>query len=179
MRSRRRSTGVAFDGRSAVQPESIGASERGRLAESQERLVAALTGAGPVPPGFDPEGVTAARTALSNKRERAVASVFPATAAALGPRFAPLFAMHARAVPLPAAGPRADGELFLEGLHCRGELPENSQVDRFWCLIRRRIVAFVWLPEKRQLLAGVRIGSRVRVMALAFGLRPWIRLFAA
>jgi hypothetical protein len=70
------------------------------LARRQEELVAALVAGAPVPPGFDPALVGAARQALLRKRAGEVARVWPMLAAcAAGHRWAAEFAAWAAGRP--------------------------------------------------------------------------------
>ncbi|MDG4826793.1 hypothetical protein O7635_33500 [Asanoa sp. WMMD1127] len=64
----------------------------GDLAARQAALVATLTSGAPVPPGFDPRLVGAARAALLRKRAGEVAKAWPMLAAAHGERWRTVFA---------------------------------------------------------------------------------------
>jgi hypothetical protein len=77
------------------------------LADRQARLVAALTSGAPVPPGFDPRLVEAARVALLRKRAGEVARQWPALAAAHGRAWTRVFA--AWAATRPTRGSLRDG----------------------------------------------------------------------
>ncbi|WP_168219632.1 hypothetical protein [Kitasatospora sp. MMS16-BH015] len=84
---------------------------RERLARRQEELLAALTGAGPVPPGFDRAQLAVQATGLAAKRRETVARVAPEPAGLLGPAYGPLFLRYAEHHP-PAGGHREDARAF-------------------------------------------------------------------
>ncbi len=77
------------------------------LAGRQGALVAALTSGGPLPAGFDPSRVGAARDALLRKRAGEVAKHWPLLAAGLGDRWLATFT--AWAATRPTEGSLRDG----------------------------------------------------------------------
>jgi hypothetical protein len=91
------------------------------LAERQAAVVAAVTGTGPVPDGFDDRLVAVAAAALLRKRAGEVAARWPLLAASLGPRWYREFADWARQ--RPTGGSLADGWSFAEDLERAGRLP--------------------------------------------------------
>ena len=107
--------------RAAPTPESRPGRSVAALAARQAALVAALVAGGPVPAGFDPDRLAAARRALVRKRAGAAAAQWPLLAASLGRRLA------ARCSPRsvdghepPTARSRRLG--LARALHGRGEL---------------------------------------------------------
>lgn len=96
-------------------------SDRAELAAAQAALVAALVAGGPLPAGFDPDRVDAARRALLRKRAGEVARAWPLLAGGLGTAFTPRFVRWATG--RPPAGSRADGLAFARFLREQGELP--------------------------------------------------------
>jgi hypothetical protein len=140
------------------------------LAARQAELVSALTGAGPAPASFDADRVAAAAEALGRKRARAAARAWPTLAAALGDRFAELFADYARTAPLPRrGGPLADGRAFVRRLTAASRLPDEARlqvlaVDLEYAgsadgLVPRRgpAIQAAWLRGSRRLILGVRL----------------------
>lgn len=91
------------------------------LAERQAELVAALVAGGPVPPGFNPDRVGAAATALLRKRAGEVARAWPLLAAGLGSGYVPRFVAWAGG--RPSQGSFADGFAFARSLREAGTLP--------------------------------------------------------
>ncbi len=87
------------------------AAARASLGERQAELMRALWARGPVPEGFDAEGVKLEGETLLAKRRRFVAKLRPALARALGRGYGEHFAAYAAAHPLPAHG-CADGAAF-------------------------------------------------------------------
>lgn len=85
------------------------------LAERQAALVAALVAGAPVPEGFDPSLIDAARRALLRKRSGDVARQWPLLAASFGPRWPAAFAAW-------ADGRRTEGA-FQDGLAFARSLP--------------------------------------------------------
>lgn len=143
---------------------------REKLGTQQAMLVAALTGEGTAPEGFDPLRFQAARGALTRKRTGAVAKSWPSLARALGENFAPRFATFAERTPPPEfGGALADGRKFARWLAARGELPEGGRVEvlitdlRYALhrngLIPRRWPTFKWarLAQPRRLLLAFRV----------------------
>jgi len=98
---------------------------RAELAARQAELVAALVADGPLPPGFDAARVDAAATALLRKRAGEVGEAWPLLAAALGPRWKPLFVAWARG--RVRAGSFADGFAFARELREAGTLPAMAR----------------------------------------------------
>ncbi len=99
----------------------------GSLADRQAALVAALTGAEPVPDGFDPARVEAARVALLRKRAGEVARQWPMLAAAHGERWKREFAGWAAA--RPTRGSLRDGWDLARDLLARDALPALAAAE--------------------------------------------------
>jgi uncharacterized protein (UPF0276 family) len=99
-------------------PEPVASGvDRVALAEAQQLLVAAMLVGAPAPPGFDEGRVAIAQRSLRAKRRREVATLWPESTAALGPRYEVLFDAYASAQPPPpTGGPWADGAAFLRTL---------------------------------------------------------------
>ncbi|RKN14280.1 hypothetical protein D7147_28760 [Micromonospora musae] len=91
------------------------------LAARQAELVAALVTGGPVPPGFAPAPLAAARAALLRKRAGEVARHWPLLAAALGAEWPARFA--AWATDRPTHGSLRDGWDLARALRDEGTLP--------------------------------------------------------
>ncbi|WP_341716740.1 hypothetical protein QQG74_22520 [Micromonospora sp. FIMYZ51] len=91
------------------------------LAERQAQLVAALVAGGPLPAGFAPAPLAAARAALLRKRAGEVARHWPLLAAGLGPRWSATFAEWA--ADRPTRGGLRDGWDLARTLRDRGTLP--------------------------------------------------------
>lgn len=101
------------------------------LSAAQEALVKALVGGGPLPPGFDPGRVDAARRALLRKRAGEVAKAWPLLAAALGPTADAGFVARfvAWAAARPSEGSYADGLAFARHLRTTGALPPLAATE--------------------------------------------------
>lgn len=93
----------------------------GDLATRQTELVAALVAGGPLPPGFAPGPVEAARRALLRKRGGEVARHWPLLAAGLGAAWPATFAEWAAG--RPTNGSLRDGWELARALRARGTLP--------------------------------------------------------
>ncbi|HEX5540477.1 MAG TPA: hypothetical protein VFX60_02770 [Micromonospora sp.] len=91
------------------------------LAARQADLVAALVADAPVPAGFDPLRVEAARAALLRKRAGGVLRHWPLLAAGLGDVWLSTFTEWARTRPPP--GPLRDGWDLARSLAAAGTLP--------------------------------------------------------
>ncbi|MFI7488104.1 hypothetical protein ACIBXA_06940 [Micromonospora echinaurantiaca] len=91
------------------------------LAARQAELVAALVAGAPVPPGFDPAPLAAARAALLRKRAGDVARHWPLLAAGFGADWPATFAGWAAG--RPTAGSLRDGWDLARALRGRGALP--------------------------------------------------------
>ncbi|MEV4200691.1 hypothetical protein [Micromonospora globbae] len=91
------------------------------LAARQAELVAALVAGGPVPPGFAPAPLAAARTALLRKRAGEVARHWPLLAASFGSDWTATFAGWAAG--RPTQGSLRDGWDLARALRERGTLP--------------------------------------------------------
>jgi hypothetical protein len=102
------------------------AAARERLGRAQAELLAALVAGGDPPAGFDAGRLRVQADALVAKRRRVVAALWPQLPAALGDRYAGLFADYARSNPRPTAGARADGRAFAAALVRAGELPARE-----------------------------------------------------
>lgn len=121
----------------------------GALAADQAALVAALTGTGPAPAGFDATRVEIARQALLRKRAGEVATTWPLLAAALAGGLHQRFC--AWAATRPTRGALWDGWAFARALAAAGDLPcdgrfevaarEASMRFRPDGRVRRRLVA--------------------------------------
>gem|GEM_PF-6522847 len=123
----------------------------GNLARRQAELAAFLTGAGPLPAGFDPRaGRTAARS-LDRKRSREMASCFPEMAAALGGDYTPL--SLAWLPGRPRLGPDEQATSF--ALDHADRLPES---------VLRRLAVRVALRDGLRGVARVRLGARTAVV---------------
>lgn len=88
--------------------------ELAALAAGQAALVAALTGAGPPPPGFDRRLIGVARRTLAHKRASQVARVWPMLARERGARFPTEFVAWVES--RQSLGPLRDGWGFAEHL---------------------------------------------------------------
>lgn len=99
----------------------------GELERAQAALVAALTGTGPMPSGFDTVRLAVAQKALLRKRSGEVAKSWPELRAALGNRFLPTFG--AWAADRPTAGGWRDGFAFAGYLDERHELPAGARAE--------------------------------------------------
>ncbi|MFE9693962.1 hypothetical protein [Micromonospora sp. NPDC005806] len=93
----------------------------GTLAARQAELVAALVAGGPLPPGFAPAPVAAARRALLRKRAGDVARHWPLLAAGLGAGWPNTFASWAAG--RPTNGSLRDGWDLARELRDHGTLP--------------------------------------------------------
>ncbi|MFI2712444.1 hypothetical protein ACH495_20185 [Micromonospora sp. NPDC018662] len=93
----------------------------GDLAARQAELVAALVAGGPLPPGFAPAPVEAARRALIRKRAGDVARHWPLLAAGLGADWPAVFVDWAAG--RPTNGSLRDGWDLARELRDRGTLP--------------------------------------------------------
>ncbi|MFI0795131.1 MULTISPECIES: hypothetical protein [Micromonospora] len=93
----------------------------GDLAARQAELVATLVAGGPLPPGFAPAPVDAARRALLRKRAGDVARHWPLLAAGLGAAWPATFVGWAAG--RPTNGSLRDGWDLARELRERGELP--------------------------------------------------------
>ncbi|WP_349876037.1 hypothetical protein ABIH81_17855 [Micromonospora sp. HUAS YX12] len=93
----------------------------GDLAARQAELVAALVAGGPLPPGFAPAPVEAARRALLRKRAGDVARHWPLLAAGLGSGWPATFTTWADG--RPANGSLRDGWDLARDLRDRDALP--------------------------------------------------------
>lgn len=162
----------------------MSAEARADLAARQAELVAALTGHGDVPTGFDRVRVEAAAASLARKRRRSVARAWPGMAEALGERFAELFDAYAAQSPLPLqGGPLADGRAFAHWLTAAGQLPEAGKLEALAVDLRyvghaaglrlRRSPALeaALLDQPRRLVLGMRlplIGERWLALPIGF-----------
>jgi hypothetical protein len=102
------------------------AAARSVLAARQQELVAALVTDGPVPEGFDPGRVAAARLGLARKRLGGLGQHFPALAAAVRADRALwqcYVDWHVSHPPRPPVGYFADGAALVDFLDLQGRLP--------------------------------------------------------
>ena len=141
----------------------------GSLADRQAALVEALTAGKPVPPGFDPSRLEAARAALIRKRAGEVSRQWPTLAAGLGTAWTSAFT--AWAATRPTQGSLRDGWDFARHLLARNALPalaaaELAEREATWHYdgaappTRRRAPAL-------RITAGavaVQVGGRVRIL---------------
>ena len=97
---------------------------RDDLARQQADLVAALVADGALPPGFDPDRVRAASTALLRKRAGEVATTWPLLRASLGPQWMARFTEFAAG--RPPQGALRDGWDLARALQARGELSPDA-----------------------------------------------------
>lgn len=113
-------TGVPDHG---VQPGSRATA----LATRQAALVGALTSGSPVPTGFDPRLIEAARVALLRKRAGEAAKQWPMLAAGIGPGWQLSFATWAAT--RPTRGSLRDGWDLARELASRGSLPRLAGAE--------------------------------------------------
>ncbi|WP_305786474.1 hypothetical protein [Symbioplanes lichenis] len=99
----------------------------GSLADRQAALVAALTSGAPLPGGFDPRLVEAARVALLRKRAGEVARNWPELAGACGREWFEVWS--AWAATRPTRGSLRDGWDLARDLRARGELPAAAGAE--------------------------------------------------
>lgn len=172
--TQRHDAAPSLHGADSNSPGTTGSS-RPSLADQQAALVAALTGNGPIPPGFDAQRVQAAAGALAAKRARAVVQAWPGLRTLLGSGLRVRFDAYAARVPLPElGGPLADGRAFVRALRAQMALTDDVRlqalaVDQRWRvtrrgLVRRRVprVGFAWLRTLR----GVTIAIGTRELRL-------------
>jgi hypothetical protein len=136
------------------------------LERAQAALVAALTGIGPTPAGFDTVRLDVARRALLRKRSGEVAKSWPLLRAGLGTQYLPTFGNWA--AERPTAGGWRDGFAFASYLDQRQELPAAARAEWQRCrlqwsvdaagTVRRRRWPAVAVVDGRVL---VQIGGRV------------------
>ncbi|MFG2055990.1 hypothetical protein ACGFI9_18370 [Micromonospora sp. NPDC048930] len=132
----------------------------GSLAARQAELVAALVAGGPLPPGFAPEPVEAARRALLRKRAGDVARHWPLLAAGLGAGWPATFASWAG--DRPTNGSLRDGWDLARELRDRGALPPLGAEE----LVAREAASRYdgrTTPRPRRLPAVARAGGAVAV----------------
>jgi len=139
------------------------------LAEQQAALVAALTGQGPLPAGFDAARVRAAADALAFKRARAVAQAWPSVRAMLGADFRASFAACAASAPLPQhGGPLADGRRFVRYVAARVPLTDDIKLQALSIDLRYRQTAAGLLRRRGPHLRAVWL-SQARCVVVAIG----------
>lgn len=135
------------------------------LAARQAALVAAVTGTGDVPPGFDTDRMEIARKALLRKRSNEIRGRWPGLAQSLGEDFHPLFADWARH--RPTRGSLSDGWSLARICRGRGRLNPAAELE-----LAEREVLLVFdgdapprprrLPAVRRVAGGRVIGWRGR-----------------
>ncbi|TDC50632.1 hypothetical protein E1258_26385 [Micromonospora sp. KC207] len=132
----------------------------GDLAARQAELVATLVAGGPLPPGFAPGPVDAARRALLRKRAGDVARHWPLLAAGLGGSWSVTFASWA--ADRPTNGSLRDGWDLARELHRRGELPPLGAEE---LAAREAATRYdgATAPRPRRLPALARVGGTVAV----------------
>jgi hypothetical protein len=141
------------------------------LAQQQAALVAALTGQGPLPAGFDAARVRAAADALAFKRARAVAQAWPSVRAMLGADFRASFAAYATTAPLPQhGGPLADGRCFVRYVGARVPLTDAIKLQALSIDLRYRQTA-AGLLSRRGPQVRVAWLSQARCVVVAIGER--------
>lgn len=130
------------------------------LAARQAALVAALVAGGPLPPGFAPGPVDAARRALLRKRAGDVARHWPLLAAALGADWPATFARWAAG--RPTNGALRDGWDLARDLRASGELPPLGAEE---LAVREAAARYRGSqpPRPRRLPAVSRVGGAVAV----------------
>lgn len=152
-------------------PPAAAPAPRTSLAEQQVALVAALTGNGPVPAGFDTQRIQAAGNALAAKRARAVAQVWPCVRTMLDTEFRTRFDAYAAQAPLPElGGPLADGRAFIRALATQMPLADDVVlqalgVDQRWKGTARGLV-----PRRLPHIGFARLRNLHSVI-IAFGTR--------
>lgn len=127
------------------------------LARKQADLVAAVTGTGPPPKGFDALRLDAARVALLRKRSRAVAAHWPGVAGDLGADLPALFASWAAT--RPTQGSQVDGHAFARAHRSRlgpTGLAELASAEAVWDFSTSP-------PTPRRGLVIRRVGGRLYV----------------
>ena len=147
------------------------------LAEQQAELVAALTGRGALPAGFDRTRIDAAADALAFKRMRAVAQAWPGVRASLGETFRDLFSAYAAGCLLPAqGGPLADGRAFVRYLASKGPLADTVRLHALEVDVRCRRTSQGLAPRR---LPAVRLAwlRQSRTLAVAVGMDSGARLY--
>ena len=97
------------------------------LAAQQAELVAALTGTGEIPAGFDIGRMQIARKALLRKRAGEVSARWPMLAAGLGRDFFSAFAGFAEH--RPTRGSLRDGWDFARSIRDAGRLPQLAEFE--------------------------------------------------
>ncbi|MFI5837338.1 hypothetical protein ACIA5A_27050 [Micromonospora sp. NPDC051300] len=132
----------------------------GDLAARQAELVAALVAGGPLPPGFAPAPVDAARRALLRKRAGDVARHWPLLAAGLGADWPGAFTAWADG--RPTGGSLRDGWDLARALRAEGTLPplgaEELAVREAASRYDGRVA-----PRPRRRPAFARVGGAVAV----------------
>lgn len=123
------------------------------LGRQQAALVAALTGTGPAPGGFDTVRLEVARKALLRKRSGEVARSWPRLRAGLGGQFLATFNQWAEH--RPTAGGASDGFAFASFLDDRGELPANARGE--WAARRLQWVVDAAGTVRRRRLPAVAV----------------------
>ena len=123
------------------------------LARRQAELAAHLTGAGPLPAGFDPRLAATAARALDAKRAGAIADAFPSLASALGPDFRP--EVRAWLPGRERASPSEQATAFGLALAGRRPLPEH---------VLRHLAVRLAGPRPRRPWVRVRVGGRTAVV---------------
>lgn len=154
--------------------------ERQRLAAQQAELMRALCGRDAAPPDFDAERVAVAADSLIRKRVRTVQQTWPRLTAALGERFAALFAPYAHTTSMPRlGGPLADGLRFADFLAEIGDLPDAALPEYLSVQVHYRTVPDGLVPRRGPCLRmmPLREARRLLVMMRWPGLGVWwIRL---
>ncbi|KAB1099368.1 hypothetical protein [Micromonospora aurantiaca] len=132
----------------------------GDLAARQAELVAALVAGGPLPPGFAPAPVEAARRALLRKRAGDVARHWPLVAAGLGPGWPAAFTTWADG--RPTNGSLRDGWDLARDLRDRDALPPLGTEE---LAVREAASRYDGRrpPRPRRLPALARVGGAVAV----------------
>lgn len=108
-----------------IDPAAAAATDR--LAAAQQRLVAAITGTGGTPAGFDVARVELARMSLLAKRSGEVKAAWPALANDLGAEFGRVFALWA--AHRPTRGSLQDGWLLARERLAAGLLDDAAALE--------------------------------------------------
>jgi hypothetical protein len=139
------------------------------LAGQQAALIAALTGGGEVPAGFDSSRLQAAGVALAQKRVRSAAHAWPTLFQALGDSARSLFERYAELMPLPReGGPLADGRFFVQWLSTQRKLTSGARleimsVDLRYAMKSTGLLARKWPSCRIALLSARRVVVAIRI----------------
>lgn len=155
------SDGPAAQSAAAAEAAAEVAAAAERLAAAQHRLVAAVTGTGDTPAGFDVARVELARTSLLAKRSGEVRAAWPALANSMRPRFAAEFALWA--AHRPTRGSLQDGWLLARERLAAGLLDDAAALELAMCEARM-VFDGQTRPRRRRGLWTRRTADGVRVI---------------